>query len=59
MAWDEDTAERVRALLSRRRAVVEKKLMGTLAFMVNGSCAARWDGTDSWSASTPTSASNS
>ena len=36
MAFDEETAERVRKLLSKRRDVVEKKLMGGLCFMVTG-----------------------
>ena len=36
MAYDERTAERVRALLAQRRGVVEKKLMGGLCFMVDG-----------------------
>lgn len=36
MAYDEKTAERVRKLLSKRRGVVEKKLMGGLCFMVAG-----------------------
>ncbi|HEY6984116.1 TfoX/Sxy family protein [Reyranella sp.] len=36
MAYDEDTAQRVRRLLSARRDVVEKKLMGGLCFMVKG-----------------------
>jgi TfoX/Sxy family transcriptional regulator of competence genes len=36
MAYDEKTAERVRRALSGRRGVVEKKLMGGLAFMVKG-----------------------
>src|SRR5215475_7319501 len=36
MAYDQETAERVRKLLSRRRDVVEKKLMGGLCFMVTG-----------------------
>lgn len=36
MAYDEELARRVRALLARRHGVVEKKLMGHLAFMVNG-----------------------
>ena len=36
MAYDEKTAERVRKLLSKRRDVVEKKLMGGLCFMVAG-----------------------
>ncbi len=37
MGYDEKTAERVRRLLSRRRDVVEKKMVGGLSFMVNGS----------------------
>ena len=37
MAYDEKTAARVRAVLSERRGVVEKKLMGGLCFMVQGS----------------------
>src|SRR5215467_7974264 len=36
MAYDERAAERVRKLLSRRRGVVEKKMMGGLCFMVAG-----------------------
>ena len=36
MAYDEATAERVRELLSGRRDVIEKKMMGGLCFMVNG-----------------------
>ena len=36
MAYDEDTAERIRKLLSRRAAVTEKKMMGGLCFMVQG-----------------------
>jgi TfoX/Sxy family transcriptional regulator of competence genes len=36
MAYDEKTAERVRKLLSGRRDVVEKKMMGGLSFMVKG-----------------------
>ena len=36
MAYDEKTAERVRKVLSGRREVVEKKLMGGLCFMVKG-----------------------
>jgi TfoX/Sxy family transcriptional regulator of competence genes len=39
MAYDEKTAERVRKLLSGRRDVVEKKLMGGLSFMVGGGMA--------------------
>ena len=37
MAYDEKTAERVRQILSRRRGVVERRMMGALAFLVNGS----------------------
>jgi TfoX/Sxy family transcriptional regulator of competence genes len=37
MAYDEATAERVRKILSGRRAVTERKMMGGLCFMVSGS----------------------
>jgi TfoX/Sxy family transcriptional regulator of competence genes len=36
MAYDEETAGRVRKLLSRRQGVTEKKMMGGLCFMVKG-----------------------
>jgi len=36
MAYDEKTAERVRKILSGRRDVVERKMMGSLCFMVSG-----------------------
>jgi len=36
MAYDEKTAERVRRNLSARRDVVERKMMGSLCFMVGG-----------------------
>lgn len=36
MAYDERTAERVRAALSGRRGIVEKKMMGGLCFMAGG-----------------------
>ena len=36
MGYDEQTAERVRRILSRRRDVVEKRMVGGLSFMVNG-----------------------
>ncbi len=36
MAYDEQTAERVRKVLSGRRDVAAKKMMGGLAFMVKG-----------------------
>jgi TfoX N-terminal domain len=35
MAYDEETAGRVRKVLAGRAGVVEKKLMGGLCFMVN------------------------
>ncbi len=35
MAYDEATAERVRAALKRRRSVVERKMFGGLAFMLD------------------------
>lgn len=46
MAYDEKLAERVRGILSQRRGVVEKKLMGKLAFMVDDSmcCSVGGDG---------------
>jgi hypothetical protein len=37
MGYDKKTAERVRRVLSRRRGVVEKKMVGGVSFMVNGS----------------------
>ena len=36
MAYDQKTAERVRSILSERRDVIEKPLMGGLCFMVDG-----------------------
>jgi len=36
MAYDEETAARVRKVLSGRRDVVEKKMMGGLSFMADG-----------------------
>ena len=46
MVYDEKLAERVRAILAERRGVTEKRLMGTLAFMVNGAlcCSVGRDG---------------
>ena len=35
-AYDEETAARVRKVLSGRRDVVEKKMMGGLSFMADG-----------------------
>jgi hypothetical protein len=37
MGYGEETAERVRRILAPRRDVVEKKMVGGLSFMVNGS----------------------
>lgn len=39
MAYDEKTAERLSRMLSGRRDVVEKKMMGGLSFMVGGNMA--------------------
>jgi TfoX/Sxy family transcriptional regulator of competence genes len=36
MAYDENAAERVRRALSRRRNVVEQKMMGGVCFMLDG-----------------------
>jgi TfoX/Sxy family transcriptional regulator of competence genes len=36
MSYDENTAERVRRILSRRPDVVEKRMFGGLCFMVSG-----------------------
>ena len=36
MAYDEKLADRIRAVLKRRRGVSEKKMFGGLAFMVKG-----------------------
>lgn len=36
MAYDEKLADRVRAVLKGRREVAERRLMGHLAFLVNG-----------------------
>jgi hypothetical protein len=35
MAYDENTAERVRRVMAGRRDIVEKKLMGGLSFMAS------------------------
>src|SRR6266851_9904641 len=37
MGYDQKTAERVRRVLSGRRDVVEKRMVGGLSFVVNGS----------------------
>ena len=39
MAYDEDLAERIRAQLSERDDVTEKKMFGGLAFLVGGNMA--------------------
>jgi hypothetical protein len=39
VAYDEDLAERIRALLSTQRGVTEKKMFGGLAFLVSGNMA--------------------
>ena len=39
MAYDEALAERVRGKLSQRKGIVEKKMFGGLAFMVQGNMA--------------------
>lgn len=37
MGYDEQTAERVRRILAERQDAVEKRMVGGLSFMVNGS----------------------
>jgi TfoX/Sxy family transcriptional regulator of competence genes len=44
MAHDEKLAERVRTILVERRGVTEKRLMGTLAFLIDGSMCCSVDG---------------
>src|SRR5690242_5857034 len=39
MAYDEDLADRIRALLSAQRGVSEKKMFGGVAFLVGGNMA--------------------
>ena len=36
MTYDEKTAERIRGVLKRRRGVLEKKMFGGIAFLLNG-----------------------
>ena len=36
MAYDEDLANRIRALISSERGVEEKRMFGGLAFLING-----------------------
>jgi hypothetical protein len=40
MAYDEDLAARVRALLAGRVEVSERQMFGGLTFMIEGTCAA-------------------
>jgi TfoX/Sxy family transcriptional regulator of competence genes len=46
MAYDEQTAERVRRVLAGRKDVVEKKMMGGLAFMVDDAMCCSVSGRD-------------
>ena len=39
MAYDEDLADRIRALIATERGVTEKKMFGGLAFLVGGNMA--------------------
>src|SRR4051812_1269426 len=39
MAYDDELAERIRALVANERGVTEKKMFGGLAFLVNGNMA--------------------
>jgi TfoX/Sxy family transcriptional regulator of competence genes len=39
MAYDEKLAERIRALLARKRNVTERKMFGGLAFLLRGNMA--------------------
>jgi TfoX/Sxy family transcriptional regulator of competence genes len=39
MAYDEDLAQRIRALVAKQRGVSEKKMFGGLAFLVGGNMA--------------------
>jgi len=39
MAYDEDLADRIRALLSAQRGVTERRMFGGLAFLVGGNMA--------------------
>jgi TfoX N-terminal domain len=36
VSWDEESVERVRRILSKRRGIVEKRMIGGLSFMVSG-----------------------
>jgi TfoX/Sxy family transcriptional regulator of competence genes len=39
MAYDEELAERIRALVAKEQSVAEKKMFGGLAFLVGGNMA--------------------
>src|SRR6516225_9208343 len=39
MAYDDDLAERIRALLAKERGLSEKKMFGGLAFLIGGNMA--------------------
>ena len=39
MAYDEDLAQRIRALLAKERGLSEKKMFGGLAFLIGGNMA--------------------
>lgn len=39
MAYDEDLADRIRALLGDRAGLTEKKMFGSLAFLIGGNMA--------------------
>ena len=46
MAYDERLAERVRGAMGKRKDVVEKKMFGGIAFLLNGNMACGVNGTD-------------
>lgn len=46
MAYDEEFASRVRAVLRRRKGVSERKMMGGIAFMLNGNMCCGVNGKD-------------
>ena len=39
MAYDEDLADRIRALIGRERGLSEKRMFGGLGFLINGNLA--------------------
>ncbi len=44
MAYDEELAERIRAVVARERGLTEKRMFGGLAFLINGNMAAAASG---------------